>query len=822
MTTVVPRQWARWLERAPYPPAVVVGLGVTGLALARPLARHGVPVIGVDQARRRFTGYSGSHRLLITDRFGEDEGFVGFLDALAEELPRRAVLLLSMDQHVTAIGRFGQHLRDRYRFEFPSSEVVELLMNKGRFAEYARSHGLPIPATHAFGSAGELSAIVPSLRFPVVLKPQIKNAALRSYCPQKVFRCEDQGQLGASYGLMSQWQTEGVVQEWIPGGDGEIFFSMHYLDEALNEVAGFEGRKIRQHVPQCGSTASAVGVSENRVSDLTREILRDVRCVGFGAVEYKRDPRNGAFYIMEPTVGRVDLQVGVAAANHYGFVTRAFFHLIGKIHPQDPPPPRRGVWLDLPRDLKTARQEVRRGELTWPGYFRSLQGSREFAVWRWGDLPLLWAYVRWIASLPFKLVRRMVGRLGRSLKGRLERLRAAPVLWPEARSVAFRDHRGLRPSSNKDHREHLEAAISWLVRSQDATPDEGFSRAYSLNRNSSLNAQGWQPSYPESTGYIIPTFYLASRILEREELARRACAAALWEIDVQLDSGAVQAGVLGEVLAPAVFNTGQVILGWLSALEATGDDRFRDAIERAGAFMVQALGEEEHWIRWNSPLANTAATLYNARAAWALAEAGKRLGRGPFTDSAARNLRAVARVQDESGWFPGCCLSDPVRPLVHTQAYTIRGLLEGARVLEDESLLSSASHGAEGLARVVRPDGWMAGRHEAGWKDAVDWSCLTGQAQMANVWLRLFFITGDKHWLEPVGAVLSFLKSTQNLESQIEGVHGGVQGSYPVWGSYGRYEIQSWATKFFADALMREELSRRGSEEGLRADQGLA
>src|SRR2546422_1920622 len=48
--------------------------------------------------------------------------------------------------------------------------------------------------------------------------------------------------------------------------------------------------------------------------------------------------------------------------------------------------------------------------------------------------------------------------------------------------------------------------------------------------------RSWQPSYPETTGYIIPTLYAAARRLGRAELAARAEAAARWEIEIQLRS----------------------------------------------------------------------------------------------------------------------------------------------------------------------------------------------------------------------------------------------------------------------------------------------
>ena len=126
-------------------------------------------------------------------------------------------------------------------------------------------------------------------------------------------------------------------------------------------------------------------------------------------------------------------------------------------------------------------------------------------------------------------------------------------------------------------------------------------------------------------------------------------------------------------------------------------------------------------------------------------------------------------------------------------------------MLDDARLLQAAERAADALLATVRADGWMPGRYRSDWSPAVRWSCLTGQAQMANNWMRLAVITGDPKWLEPVPAVLRFLKRTQNRHSREPGVRGGIKGSWPVGGDYGAYEVLNWATKFFADALMRHE-----------------
>ena len=400
-------------------------------------------------------------------------------------------------------------------------------------------------------------------------------------------------------------------------------------------------------------------------------------------------------------------------------------------------------------------------------------------------------------------------RLVLSVAARFRTLRSAPLLNPLAQAELRRERNGGHPA-DEGHDDHLRAAVDWLVRAQDATPDDGVARGYSVAFSPYFNAQGWQPSYPETTGYIIPTLLEAAHQLKRPELADRATRAARWEIALQLPTGAVQGGVVGEGRSPAVFNTGQVILGWVAMHEATGEDQYAKALRAAGDYLVSVMDPDGHWRGGNSEFARKDATLYNARVAWALAEAGARLGEARYRDAARRNLRAVVAMQHDNGWFPQCCLTDPVRPLLHTIAYTIRGLLEGGRVLGDEAIFRSATRAAQALLGRVRDDGWMPGRFNADWSGAVAWSCLTGEAQMANNWMRLHAITGEQSWLEPVPRVLTFLKRTQNRTATDAGLRGGIKGSHPLDGEYGRFEVLNWATKYFADALMRDDARRGG------------
>ena len=357
----------------------------------------------------------------------------------------------------------------------------------------------------------------------------------------------------------------------------------------------------------------------------------------------------------------------------------------------------------------------------------------------------------------------------------------------------------------------MREAVAWLVRAQDSTPDDGFARGYDFHCGANWRRRGWQPSYPETTGYIIPTLMEVAARLERPELLERTLRAARWECEIQLRGGAVQGGVIGSPPFPAVFNTGQVIFGWIAAHRQTNEDVFVDSARRAADFLVDHLDSDGIWRRGNSRHARGDSTLYNVRVAWALAEAGRYLDLPRYLEAAQRALDAVKRAQHDDGWMPSCCLTDPVRPLLHTLAYAIRGELECGRVLSDQEAIERAQRAAGELGSRVDDRGWLPGRFAAGWQNAAKWSCLTGMAQMANVWLRLHTLSGDRHWLEPVGPVLEYLKSTQNRTSSNAGLRGGIKGSVPFTAEYGRLTVLNWATKFFVDALLRDEDVRNGT-----------
>lgn len=101
--------------------------------------------------------------------------------------------------------------------------------------------------------------------------------------------------------------------------------------------------------------------------------------------------------------------------------------------------------------------------------------------------------------------------------------------------------------------------------------------------------------------------------------------------------------------------------------------------------------------------------------------------------------------------------------------------------------------------------GALAGRLDSAWQPTVDWNCLTGDAQTALVWLRLFAPTGEGKYLSAARRSNLFLRTTQDLSASDPGIRGGIKGSHPIWCEYGRLMYPNWAAKFFVDSLVLEQ-----------------
>ena len=363
--------------------------------------------------------------------------------------------------------------------------------------------------------------------------------------------------------------------------------------------------------------------------------------------------------------------------------------------------------------------------------------------------------------------------------------------------------------------EALRSVVDWILNAQ--RPDGGVAAYYSL-------FTGYSDSYPEVTGYIIPTLYDFSRLSGDPAAIHATERATRWLLSLQMPSGAFPGGLHrsdrgpDSDAQPSVFNTGQILQGLGRAhIETNNETRHAEILERAVAAGDWLAAIQQPDGSWTGESAyQGAAHTYYSMVSWALAQLAAESGDPRHAAAADRNINWVLAHVQPSGWIDGINLRGHPAYL-HFIAYAIQGTLECGILRRRDDAIQAAAKPAWVLLRKFETHKRLLGTYEPDFRGGQKFSCLTGNAQMSCVWLRLFEVTGDLRYLNAALKMNEMLK--QLLPVQGRGVVGGVAGSCPIWCAYQPMRFISWGCKFLADALMLEQRLTREFETKFEASE---
>lgn len=387
---------------------------------------------------------------------------------------------------------------------------------------------------------------------------------------------------------------------------------------------------------------------------------------------------------------------------------------------------------------------------------------------------------------------------------RMHEVRKHWQLPAAAKAEYLKDKKGL-PPEDPGINLIVKEGISWLCRAQDnsAFKDGGVARYFSL-------LSGWSSSYPETTGYIIPTLFDYGKKTNDSAILARAERMLDWLLAIQLEDGGFQGGLIdSQPVVPVTFNTGSVLLGLVSGAEELGG-KYHRAMCKAADWLVETQDKDGCWRKFPSPFAQAGEKAYDAHVAWALFEAERIEPERGYATAGLANVDWAAGLQQENGWFQKCCLSDAARPTTHTIGCALRGILEAYAFTKETKYLQLSRKTADGLLNAVNlEDGFLPGRIDSAWQGTVPWACCTGSVQIAHCLLMLHQVTGEKSYRDAGFAINRFVRRTIRINGPEE-MRGAVKGSFPVNGEYGPYRFIN--PKFCIDANLLEQKIREENE----------
>jgi predicted ATP-grasp superfamily ATP-dependent carboligase len=453
----------------------VLWLGPTGLTVVRSLGRAGVQVTAVHHDANEPSSGTRYARLQILPPLEQDENaWLEFLLSEGRRLaPRKAALLPVSDAHWLFIARHRRVLREHFLFALPEGDDLEQWLEKPFQYAAAAKAGVPFPRTLVPRGLADVHSALSGLMFPCLLKPVLSHLWQREYrskltfvrTPEELIRhCEDA--LARGLGFM--------IQEYIPAEDNEIY-GLHCCLNRDGEPLGYGvARKLRQQPPRFGNSCLTAIVHEPRVIELGLRLFRAMKFHGIGSIEFKRDPRDGEFKLMEVNV-RATLLMSADVDAGVDIPLLGYRDVCGA-----PPPPRPVVPTRFDRrvgvfasDMQSAAFYRGLGRLSRSAWLWSWRHARD-THFAWDDLRPMKGYVHMLvdhwkrgkfrrgqaanptadewAALQWDGVRmeRRAPRLHDSLPGRLSR--EAPGRTDDGRSVQVESSApGLRDQSAREH-----------------------------------------------------------------------------------------------------------------------------------------------------------------------------------------------------------------------------------------------------------------------------------------------------------------------------------------------------------------------------------
>jgi predicted ATP-grasp superfamily ATP-dependent carboligase len=285
-------------------PVVILSGGVTGLGVLRAFARQGIRAYVYPTAVTDPLRHSRWYRALpgVDDRKPAPTPSVAVLEkVLADSGLPGAFLCPCCDDWNRVVAEFAERPSGGFISMSPPRSALETLQNKANLAILLQTLGVPMPNTRLIDSSADISELPRSDDTFYFLKPR-NSQSFRARFGTKGVRVRTIEEARRRLDEIAYANMSVVLQEYIPGSCAEHFFIDGYADHAGVIKALFARRRRRIYPPDFGNSTAMSSVPLSDVAgavDSVHLVLAAVNYRGIFSVEFKRDPRDGAFKLLE-------------------------------------------------------------------------------------------------------------------------------------------------------------------------------------------------------------------------------------------------------------------------------------------------------------------------------------------------------------------------------------------------------------------------------------------------------------------------------------------------------------------------------------------
>lgn len=279
-------------------PVIILSAKTQGLGVVRALGRQGVPLVVVHYDPRDMAHRSRyvTKRLASSDPVQDEAGFVAQILQLAGKW-QGAVLMPTSDETLVVAARHKEELSKHFLVACPDYATVCQVIDKQQTSRLAITAGVTAPRTLMPQSLANVRDFCDEVVFPCLLKPAQSHLFFSRF-GVKMFVAENSAQLLDNYRCAAAANLKVMIQEYVPGGDGDV---ANYNCYAVggNVLTEFTANHIRKSPPWFGSPRVVRSRQIDALLEPGRRLMQALNYTGYACTEFKLDRRDGQYKLME-------------------------------------------------------------------------------------------------------------------------------------------------------------------------------------------------------------------------------------------------------------------------------------------------------------------------------------------------------------------------------------------------------------------------------------------------------------------------------------------------------------------------------------------
>ncbi|MCG2776107.1 MAG: hypothetical protein L6406_10550 [Desulfobacterales bacterium] len=290
------------------------------------------------------------------------------------------VLFAAGDDEVQFVSEYAETLKHHFTMPQSYNKFTGLLLNKISFYKECMELGAEIPVTFFPNNLKDVESISKKISYPAIIKPGLGHEWRKRFKGKKVIEISSPPELLSKYEQYCPNAEEMVIQEVVPGKEGNIAIFGGYFNKNYEPVSVFTAKKTRQYPPMFGSGSLCESHWYPEIADMSINLVRKMKYHGICGTEYKWDPRDAKWKLMEINF-RPTLWFAITRASGVDIVYDAYLDLTGQKVQRKIGTQRNGVvWQYLLRDAVSVFHYLIKGELSGAELKQFANPNKEYAI----------------------------------------------------------------------------------------------------------------------------------------------------------------------------------------------------------------------------------------------------------------------------------------------------------------------------------------------------------------------------------------------------------------------------------------------------------